>query len=62
MKGALVDSNAILEVIIDDSMGAYLSEFRLEEYCCYAILYTNLIIYSEISTLSDSEKYRYRKN
>ena len=33
MKSAQVDSNTILEIIMDDSIGAYLSELKLEEYC-----------------------------
>jgi predicted nucleic acid-binding protein len=49
MKGALVDSNVILDVFLNDVKWADWSESKLEEYSDHATLYINSIIYSEIS-------------
>ncbi len=49
MKGVLVDSNVILDVFLNDLKWADWSEFKLEEYSDHKSLYTNSIIYSEIS-------------
>ena len=49
MKGVLVDSNVILDVLLDDLNWADWSESKLEEYSYSSSLYINSIIYSEIS-------------
>ncbi len=49
MKGAIVDSNIILDVFLNDSQWADWSESKLEEYSNHTSLFINSIIYSEIS-------------
>ena len=49
MKGALVDSNVILDLFLDDPAWADWSERTLERYLGRSILYINPIIYSEVS-------------
>ena len=49
MKGALVDSNVILDLFLDDPAWADWSERILERYLVRSILYINPIIYSEVS-------------
>ena len=49
MKGILVDSNVILDVLLDDEKWADWSESKLDEYSDHTLLYINSIIYSEIS-------------
>ena len=49
MKGALVDSNIILDVFLNDPSWADWSESILEEYVHNTTLYINAIVYSEIS-------------
>ena len=49
MKGALVDSNIILDIFLNDPIWADRSESTLEKYAHYTTLYINSIIYSEIS-------------
>ena len=49
MKGAIVDSNIILDVFLNDSQWADWSESKLEEYSNHTSFFINSIIYSEIS-------------
>ena len=49
MEGVLVDSNIILDVILNDQKWADWSEIKLEECSRSHILYINSVIYSEIS-------------
>jgi hypothetical protein len=49
MKGALVDSNVVLDIFLDDPRWAEWSESVLNKYNEIAILYINSIIYSEVS-------------
>jgi predicted nucleic acid-binding protein len=49
MKGALVDSNIILDIFLNDPNWADWSETILEKYSHQAVLYINSIIYSEVS-------------
>ena len=49
MRGAIVDSNIILDVFLNDSQWADWSESKLEEYSNHTSLFINSIIYSEIS-------------
>lgn len=49
MKGALVDSDVILDLFLDDPVWADWSERTLERYLDRSILYINPIIYSEVS-------------
>ena len=49
MKGALVDSDVILDLFLDDPVWADWSERILERYLDRSILYINPIIYSEVS-------------
>jgi len=49
MKGALVDSNVILDIFLDDPDWADWSESTLEEYAQSAKLFINPVIYSEVS-------------
>ncbi|MDD3926560.1 MAG: PIN domain-containing protein [bacterium] len=49
MKGALVDSNVILDVFLDDIVWAEWSVSILNEYSLSGALYINPVIYSEIS-------------
>ncbi len=49
MQGVLVDSNVILDIVLDDPKWADWSEARLESHSHDSILCINAIIYSEIS-------------
>lgn len=49
MKGVLIDSNIILDVVTDDPDWADWSESILEEYFDFSKLYINSVVYSEIS-------------
>ena len=49
MKGALVDSNIVLDVFLNDPKWADWSESKLDEYDQLGVLYINSIVYSEIS-------------
>ena len=49
MKGALVDSNVILDIFLDDPHWADWSESTLETYDRTTILFINPVIYSEVS-------------
>lgn len=49
MNGLLVDSNIILDVVLDDPVWADWSEAALAEYSMKAMLYINPIIYTEVS-------------
>jgi predicted nucleic acid-binding protein len=49
MKGALVDSNVILDVFLDDIVWAEWSISILNEYSLSGVLYINPVVYSEIS-------------
>jgi predicted nucleic acid-binding protein len=49
MKGVLVDSNIVLDVLLEDPQWADWSESKLDEYDQLGILYINSIVYSEIS-------------
>jgi predicted nucleic acid-binding protein len=49
MKGLLVDSNVILDILLDDPNWADWSESILANYSVYATLYINVIVYTEVS-------------
>lgn len=49
MNGVLVDSNVILDVILNDPDWADWSEMKLNQYNSSGQLYINSIIYAEIS-------------
>ena len=49
MSNVLVDSNVILDVLLDDTHWADWSESTLERYSHTAALYINAVVYSEIS-------------
>ncbi len=49
MQGVLVDSNVILDIVLDDPKWADWSEASLESHSSDYILCINAIIYSEIS-------------
>ncbi len=49
MKGVLVDSNIILDVLLDDPSWADWSESILDKHSNSGTLYINPVIYSEIS-------------
>lgn len=49
MKGVLIDSNIILDVVLNDPKWADWSESKLDEYDQSGILYINPIVYSEVS-------------
>ena len=49
MIGALVDSNVVLDVFLDDPRWAPWSEAVLEEYAAGTTLFINPVVYAEIS-------------
>lgn len=49
MTGVIVDSNVILDVLLNDPKWADWSESALERYAQHATLYINPIVYTEIS-------------
>ena len=49
MNGLLVDSNIILDLFLDDPVGADWSEATLSNYAVRTQLFINPVIYSEIS-------------
>ncbi len=54
MKGNLIDSNVILDLVLDDPDWASWSELTLAEYHFYGPLYINPIVYTEVSIGYDS--------
>ena len=49
MTGVMVDSNVILDVLLNDPQWADWSESTIERYAQHATLYINPIVYTEIS-------------
>lgn len=49
MKGILVDSNVILDILLDDPDWADWSESTLADYSVRTTLYINSIVYAEVS-------------
>ena len=49
MKGTLVDSNVLLDILTNDSHWFALSASALERYANEGLLYINPVIYAEIS-------------